>query len=307
MEKTSHWAALYFVTLMTFGNYVLFNLLVAILVEGFSSERHERREREQREIIKAKLNAEQQQLQMQLQMQEQFNEMFPPDDIKSFSDSTTSDSYNDLRNRWFSAEELRKLNNIDNVKCNIQKQKLLQGASSGGVEAETGDGGQLPTKSNQEKEMSQRQGSYKRKHGHSVRDKNRSADGRKHPDPPIITTTAATPQDSPSNTMEMGTTLKDWEQIDLETFVSFLPFFAFSQITAAFKFIFISPGSTSNSPHTTLSLWLIKGPRRANFPRTAAISLEIRTWRFLAASLTTWRFGLDKTFADGFWCVADMR
>jgi hypothetical protein len=38
MEKTSHWAALYFVVLMTFGNYVLFNLLVAILVEGFSSE-----------------------------------------------------------------------------------------------------------------------------------------------------------------------------------------------------------------------------------------------------------------------------
>lgn len=38
MDKTSHWAALYFVALMTFGNYVLFNLLVAILVEGFSSE-----------------------------------------------------------------------------------------------------------------------------------------------------------------------------------------------------------------------------------------------------------------------------
>ncbi|CAH1388867.1 unnamed protein product [Nezara viridula] len=52
MEKTSHWAALYFVALMTFGNYVLFNLLVAILVEGFSSERHERREREQRELAK---------------------------------------------------------------------------------------------------------------------------------------------------------------------------------------------------------------------------------------------------------------
>jgi voltage-dependent calcium channel T type alpha-1G len=254
MEKTSHWAALYFVTLMTFGNYVLFNLLVAILVEGFSSERHERREREQREIIKAKLNAEQQQLQMQLQMQEQFNEMFPPDDIKSFSDSTTSDSYNDLRNRWFSAEELRKLNNIDNVKCNIQKQKLLQGAagasSGGGVEAETGDGGQLPSsylsKSNQEKEMSQRQGSYKRKHGHSVRDKNRTTtDGRKHPDPPIITTTAATPQDSPSNTMEMGTSLKDWEQIDLESFVSF--FFFSSQITLAFEFILFlfSPSAPS--------------------------------------------------------------
>jgi hypothetical protein len=38
MQKTSHWAALYFVALMTFGNYVLFNLLVAILVEGFSAE-----------------------------------------------------------------------------------------------------------------------------------------------------------------------------------------------------------------------------------------------------------------------------
>jgi hypothetical protein len=38
MDKTSSWAALYFIALMTFGNYVLFNLLVAILVEGFSTE-----------------------------------------------------------------------------------------------------------------------------------------------------------------------------------------------------------------------------------------------------------------------------
>ena len=38
MQHTSHWAALYFVALMTFGNYVLFNLLVAILVEGFSNQ-----------------------------------------------------------------------------------------------------------------------------------------------------------------------------------------------------------------------------------------------------------------------------
>jgi len=38
MSKTSAWAALYFIFLMTFGNYVLFNLLVAILVEGFSSD-----------------------------------------------------------------------------------------------------------------------------------------------------------------------------------------------------------------------------------------------------------------------------
>ncbi|OTF74089.1 voltage-dependent T-type calcium channel subunit alpha-1H-like [Euroglyphus maynei] len=38
MERASPYAALYFVALMTFGNYVLFNLLVAILVEGFSQE-----------------------------------------------------------------------------------------------------------------------------------------------------------------------------------------------------------------------------------------------------------------------------
>uniref|UniRef100_A0A8C0K267 Voltage-dependent T-type calcium channel subunit alpha n=1 Tax=Canis lupus dingo TaxID=286419 RepID=A0A8C0K267_CANLU len=37
MASTSSWAALYFVALMTFGNYVLFNLLVAILVEGFQA------------------------------------------------------------------------------------------------------------------------------------------------------------------------------------------------------------------------------------------------------------------------------
>ena len=38
MERTNHWAALYFIILMTFGNYVLFNLLVAILVEGFKCQ-----------------------------------------------------------------------------------------------------------------------------------------------------------------------------------------------------------------------------------------------------------------------------
>ncbi|XP_042240382.1 voltage-dependent T-type calcium channel subunit alpha-1G-like isoform X2 [Homarus americanus] len=54
MEKTSHWASLYFVALMTFGNYVLFNLLVAILVEGFSAERNERLEKEQKQLEKQK-------------------------------------------------------------------------------------------------------------------------------------------------------------------------------------------------------------------------------------------------------------
>lgn len=47
MSQTSPWAALYFVTLMTFGNYVLFNLLVAILVEGFQ----ESKEEEKRQLV----------------------------------------------------------------------------------------------------------------------------------------------------------------------------------------------------------------------------------------------------------------
>uniref|UniRef100_A0A1I8FS04 Ion_trans domain-containing protein n=1 Tax=Macrostomum lignano TaxID=282301 RepID=A0A1I8FS04_9PLAT len=39
MARTSPWAALYFIALMTFGNYVLFNLLVAILVEDFPARK----------------------------------------------------------------------------------------------------------------------------------------------------------------------------------------------------------------------------------------------------------------------------
>ncbi|XP_061166104.1 voltage-dependent T-type calcium channel subunit alpha-1H-like [Saccostrea echinata] len=43
MQTTSAWASLYFIALMTLGNYVLFNLLVAILVEGFSTEEEEKK------------------------------------------------------------------------------------------------------------------------------------------------------------------------------------------------------------------------------------------------------------------------
>ena len=50
MEKTSSWAALYYIALMTFGNYVLFNLLVAILVEGFSTEDEPKKALEERII-----------------------------------------------------------------------------------------------------------------------------------------------------------------------------------------------------------------------------------------------------------------
>ncbi|XP_017887476.1 voltage-dependent T-type calcium channel subunit alpha-1G isoform X3 [Ceratina calcarata] len=156
MQKTSHWAALYFVALMTFGNYVLFNLLVAILVEGFSSERNERREREQREM--AKLAAKE-------------AGMGSDDGSSRISRShsiTDSDTYTqDRKNSWQSAEELRKYkdNNsrekqntvwrhqLDEPKCNIQKENKMMGAAG---------------------------------------------------QPPIITHTAATPQDSPNTTLDVG-------------------------------------------------------------------------------------------------------
>ncbi|UJR13248.1 hypothetical protein I4U23_000269 [Adineta vaga] len=41
MERTNSWAAVYFIGLMIFGNYVLLNLFVAILVEGFISDKNE--------------------------------------------------------------------------------------------------------------------------------------------------------------------------------------------------------------------------------------------------------------------------
>uniref|UniRef100_I3KFB2 Voltage-dependent T-type calcium channel subunit alpha n=1 Tax=Oreochromis niloticus TaxID=8128 RepID=I3KFB2_ORENI len=56
MASTSPWAALYFVALMTFGNYVLFNLLVAILVEGFQAEVRRTRTRWFLQTIKGSLS-----------------------------------------------------------------------------------------------------------------------------------------------------------------------------------------------------------------------------------------------------------
>ena len=38
MRTTTQWASAYFILLMILGNYILFNLLVAILVEGFSTD-----------------------------------------------------------------------------------------------------------------------------------------------------------------------------------------------------------------------------------------------------------------------------
>lgn len=61
-----------------------------------------------------------------------------------------------------------------------------------------------------------------RKRGQRVRDKN------KKNDPPAITTTAATPQDSPNNTMDTAKTLRDLEKSNmekLEILVSFVLIF----------------------------------------------------------------------------------
>ncbi|KRY93558.1 Voltage-dependent T-type calcium channel subunit alpha-1I [Trichinella pseudospiralis] len=56
MAQTSPWSALYFIALMTFGNYVLFNLLVAILVEGFQESKAEERRLMQEEMDKTEID-----------------------------------------------------------------------------------------------------------------------------------------------------------------------------------------------------------------------------------------------------------
>ncbi|CAJ0564538.1 unnamed protein product, partial [Mesorhabditis spiculigera] len=61
MSQTTPWAALYFVALMTFGNYVLFNLLVAILVEGFQESKEEEKRQLEEEERKNAIEEEQEQ------------------------------------------------------------------------------------------------------------------------------------------------------------------------------------------------------------------------------------------------------
>uniref|UniRef100_A0A8B9K4Q6 Calcium channel, voltage-dependent, T type, alpha 1H subunit b n=1 Tax=Astyanax mexicanus TaxID=7994 RepID=A0A8B9K4Q6_ASTMX len=58
MASTSPWAALYFVALMTFGNYVLFNLLVAILVEGFQAEGDASRSESEDDVLSSDFDEE---------------------------------------------------------------------------------------------------------------------------------------------------------------------------------------------------------------------------------------------------------
>ncbi|XP_034490268.1 voltage-dependent T-type calcium channel subunit alpha-1G [Drosophila innubila] len=228
MEKTSHWAALYFVALMTFGNYVLFNLLVAILVEGFSSERNERREREQRELVK-KLREE--------TLAENYSDGMYDESRSEADSSTTNDSYYEVRNRWRSAEDVRKLQDsaelIIEAKSNMHRQRLLQpiqdyqinelpshsgstvsaaaGAAAGSAADKEASSKLLP-----HDDSKPPRGGLKKTY--SIKDRRSEAPRlskmRLIRDPPLITTTAATPQDSPSTTMDSGMTFRQWGDLE---------------------------------------------------------------------------------------------
>ncbi|XP_065163665.1 voltage-dependent T-type calcium channel subunit alpha-1H isoform X3 [Atheta coriaria] len=165
MAKTSHWAALYFVALMTFGNYVLFNLLVAILVEGFSSERNERREREQREMARRKMS-----------MMDQSGRESSDESSRSISSSSCNSYHNNQEMRHYSksAEELRKVKHTNGQQCITDCREFPRECCPLNLE--------IDPKCNIQKE--------------SKMMKNAQVS------PPVITHTAATPQDSPSTTLD---------------------------------------------------------------------------------------------------------
>ncbi|XP_043535433.1 voltage-dependent T-type calcium channel subunit alpha-1I isoform X4 [Chiloscyllium plagiosum] len=85
MASTSPWAALYFVALMTFGNYVLFNLLVAILVEGFQAEGDAN-----------KSDSEEEQTSTNLEDYEKIKEMHYLSELKACSIAMTPNGHLDL-------------------------------------------------------------------------------------------------------------------------------------------------------------------------------------------------------------------
>ncbi|XP_053607628.1 voltage-dependent T-type calcium channel subunit alpha-1G-like isoform X3 [Plodia interpunctella] len=183
MEKTSHWAALYFVALMTFGNYVLFNLLVAILVEGFSSERNERREREQRELAKSKLS------------NECFSDNNEYDESNSGSHSSDSFSQNEIKNYWRSADDVRKAK--DDVNGHKDKAKARRKAKA------TAHQSHHPTLC---KDCAQSNKCNLQKESKMLA----INAGAESTIVPMITHTAATPQDSPSTTLEPGASFRDF-------------------------------------------------------------------------------------------------
>ncbi|XP_026324776.1 voltage-dependent T-type calcium channel subunit alpha-1G [Hyposmocoma kahamanoa] len=183
MEKTSHWAALYFVALMTFGNYVLFNLLVAILVEGFSSERNERREREQRELAKSKLSSE----------CFSDNNEIQYDETNSGSHSSDSFSQNEIKNYWRSADDVRRAK--DDVNGHKEKAMRSRRKPKPSHHPTLCKDCAQSNKCNLQKESKMLANNTTVSSDTTV---------------PMITHTAATPQDSPSTTLEPGASFRDF-------------------------------------------------------------------------------------------------
>lgn len=156
------------------------------------------------------------------------------EEARSCSESTTtSDSYHEIKNKWHSAEDVRKV-----PKCNIQKQRMLQPTFTNDATLER-DG----AKRNSDKSIDRFVQTKKLTkviistliysslqfinnatilsiQTYSI--KERRAEAHKlnikcqNHDPPIITTTAATPQDSPNTTLEPGASFRHWESVDLE-------------------------------------------------------------------------------------------
>jgi hypothetical protein len=106
------------------------------------------------------------------------------------------------------------MNNLD-IKCNIQKQRLLQS------EAESQPQNQQQGHSDDRHHSSskhhvdrdnQHKSSVKRQRSIKERRNDHKLENIRIFDPPMIMTTAATPTDSPNNTLEMGASLRDWER-----------------------------------------------------------------------------------------------
>lgn len=139
--------------------------------------------------------------------------------------TTTSDSYQEIRNRWHSAEDVRKV-----PKCNIQKQRLLQPTYSGKDGAGTGSDGDQSFEKPSHKQHQQQQMHRRAKRSNGppsragCRSINQSFSGLgagsvklSNRDPPIITTTAATPQDSPNTTLNGGPPVfRQWDSLDTD-------------------------------------------------------------------------------------------
>lgn len=174
----------------------MLTLTITIIV---LQQRNERREREQRELVK-KLREE----------NETINDLIYEEVSRSCcsESTTTSDSYHEVRNRWHSAEDVRKV-----PKCNIQKQRLLHHhhrdrdqpamAKDGTGTGSDGDGQTAATPPAKQRRQ-------KRSHHQTAAAKPANRD------PPIITTTAATPQDSPNTTIDGGPAFRQWDSMDAD-------------------------------------------------------------------------------------------